>query len=188
MNRFLLTAVVVLSACTTSEAGIFGRCRGNSGGYSACSAPAYQPTCYATGQGSCYAPPQYAPQATPQYAPVQTDAPQTMQASPVAVRYVADDGGGSFVNWINRVRASRGLRAVVWSPVLAADAVANSARGFGHSFMGRARRQNAGWGRSLPTIQQMWLASPAHADAIFDPTVTEVGLGMSGDVVTLNLR
>lgn len=185
MNRFLLTAVVLAVACTTSEAGIFRSARrpNCAGGYSLPTT-----TYYTTGQGSCYAPPQYAPQATPQYAPVQTDAPQTMQASPVAVQYVADDGNGAFVNWLNGVRASRGLRAVVWSPVLAADAVANSARGFGHSFMGRARRQNAGWGRSLPTIQQMWLASPAHADAIFDPTVTEVGLGMSGDVVTLNLR
>lgn len=182
MKRFLFALTVVILSTSTSEAGCFGKGRA-ARGYNACSATTY----YSTGQGACYAPVQA--YASPQYAaPVQTDAPQAMQAAPFAVQYVADDGNGAFVNWLNSVRASRGLRAVVWSPVLAADAVINSSRGFGHSFMGRARRQNAGWGRSLPVIQQMWLASPAHLDAILDPSCTEVGLGMSGDVVTLNLR
>lgn len=179
MKRFLIALAVVVLSASTSEAGCFGKGRAARG---TCSATTY----YSTGQGACYAPVQaYAsPQAV---APVANpEAPATAYSYPVSYQAV-DDGSGAFVDWINRVRASRGLRAVVWSPVLAADAIINSSRGFGHSFMGRARRQNAGWG-ALPTVQQMWLASPAHLDAILDPSATEVGLGQAGSIITLNLR
>jgi uncharacterized protein YkwD len=97
-----------------------------------------------------------------------------------------DDPNG-FVNWINNVRARYGLRALVWSADAAAHAAINSARGFGHSYLGGTRRQNVGMG-SLASVEAGWLSSPAHLAAIVDPTVTEVGLANVNGVWTMNAR
>ncbi len=104
-------------------------------------------------------------------------------ASPQSGSAPAPASADSFAAWLNAERAARGLRPCRVSAELCADATENSRRGFGHSFMGRARRQNAGMG-ALPTVCVMWVASPAHAAALFDPSITAIGLGQVGAVIT----
>ena len=106
---------------------------------------------------------------------------QTGLAYPASQAATGDPG--AFLGWINSVRASHGRGPVGWSAQLANDAAVNSSRGFGHSWMGSARRQNAGVG-PLGSVQAMWLQSPAHADAILDPSITAVGLANVGGVWT----
>lgn len=120
----------------------------------------------------------------PRCQPAPMAAPAYAQASPVAP---SSADPGSFVAWINSVRSRSGLRPVAWSQDMAADAAQNSARGFGHFFMGRARRQNAGVGQ-LGAVESAWLASPAHASAILDPSITAVGLAGVGGVWTFAAR
>lgn len=118
-------------------------------------------------------------------------APMAAQAAPAPARAytVAPSASdpGSFLAWINAVRTRSGLRPVGWDQDMAADAAQNSARGFGHSFMGRARRQNAGIGQ-LGAVESAWLQSPAHASAILDPSITAVGLAGVGGVWTFAAR
>ena len=92
-----------------------------------------------------------------------------------------------FCAWLNGLRAQRGLSAVAVDGALCQDATVNSSHGFGHSFMGRARRQNAGVG-ALQTVQVMWTRSAAHAAALFDPTIRFIGLGQVGSVITFSAR
>jgi uncharacterized protein YkwD len=117
-------------------------------------------------------------------------APQPVASAPRAIPSVAaspyqstpSDPGG-FTAWLNNERARRGLSAVVCDASLCGWAAANSARGFGHFVMGSARRQNAGVG-SLAQVSMMWVASPAHASALFDPTITRIGIAAVGSVWT----
>lgn len=92
-----------------------------------------------------------------------------------------------FTSWINGVRARYGLHALAWSADAAAHAAINSARGFGHSYLGGTRRQNVGVGQ-LQTVEAMWLQSSAHLSAIVDPSVTEVGIAYVNGVWTMNAR
>lgn len=89
----------------------------------------------------------------------------------------------NFGSWINGLRASRGLAPLAYDPQLAADAAANSSRGFGHAFLGRARRQNVGMG-AFASVCSMWVASPAHASALFDPRITRYGIACVNGVWT----
>jgi hypothetical protein len=125
-----------------------------------------------------------------QPAPTSCQARQATYATPQAApAYQATQGAtgdpGTFLAWLNGVRLANGRGAVGWHAGLANDAAVNSSRGFGHSHMGQARRQNAGVG-TLATVQAMWLQSPAHADAILDPTITAVGLANVGGVWTFS--
>jgi uncharacterized protein YkwD len=108
---------------------------------------------------------------------------------PDAPAVVADPAG--FLGWLNAERARRGFSPVTWDAALAADAAANnaqqSARGLGHFYLGSARRQNAGMG-ALGQVESMWLASPAHAAALFDPSIRLVGLAGAGPYWTYNAR
>jgi uncharacterized protein YkwD len=101
------------------------------------------------------------------------------------VTYQTSGDAHGFCAWLNGQRARRGLRAVVVDAQLCNDAYTNSTYGFGHRFMGSARRQNAGVG-ALVTVETMWLASPGHAAALFDPTITRIGLGQVGSVITFS--
>jgi uncharacterized protein YkwD len=116
-------------------------------------------------------------------------APMAAQAAPAQAYAVAPSASdpGAFLAWINAVRSRSGLRPVGWDQDMAADAAQNSARGFGHFFMGRARRQNAGVGQ-LGAVESAWLQSPAHASAILDPSITAVGLAGVGGVWTFAAR
>lgn len=117
------------------------------------------------------------------------------QAAQVAVQRVSYTAAATveygdaygFTAWINGVRARYGLRALAWSADAAAHAAINSARGFGHSYMGGTRRQNVGVG-SLHVVETMWLSSPGHAAAILDPSVSEVGIANVNGVWTMNAR
>lgn len=114
---------------------------------------------------------------SPQSPPV-APAPKPMPAPPVA----SGDAYG-FGPWLNAQRAARGLRAVACDGGLCNDAAVNSSRGFGHSFMGRARRQNAGMGPAS-ACWPMWVASGPHAAALFDPSITAYGIANVNGVWT----
>ncbi len=106
---------------------------------------------------------------------------RTVYASPSVP--VAEDPHG-FVGWLNSQRSMRGLSAVGYDPGLSSWAALNSAAGFGHSVRA-GRRQNAGVG-SLESVCTGWLASPAHAAALFDPSITRVGIAVVNGCWTMN--
>lgn len=119
-------------------------------------------------------------QATP---PAPEPTAGTPMAAPAEMRPVAGDRWG-FTAWLNGQRAMLGLSSVGWDSSLADWAVRNSAVGFGHAVrMGRV--QNSGVG-DLWAVCNMWLGSPAHAAALFDPTITSVGIGVVGSTWTFN--
>jgi len=106
---------------------------------------------------------------------------QPAQAQPV---YQSGDPYG-FTAWLNGVRAQSGLGGVGHDPGLSAQAAVNNSYGFGHHYMGSARRQNAGMGAAA-TVWSMWMASPAHQAALLDPTITMIGIAASGSTWTFN--
>jgi len=101
----------------------------------------------------------------------------------------ADEPG--FAHWLNGQRAVRGLRPVGIDPALTAAARSNNAAqqsaGLGHFVMGPARRQNAGAGPE-PAVWGAWVSSPAHASALFDPTITAIGYAFDGRYETFSGR
>ena len=115
------------------------------------------------------------------------DSAESATAQPAAPTYYGDPYG--FTGWLNGVRAQYGLGAVGYDANLEAWAAVNNgqqhARGLGHHVMGTARRQNAGTGAAA-TVWQMWMASPAHAAALLDPTITMIGIAASGSYWTFN--
>jgi uncharacterized protein YkwD len=123
-------------------------------------------------------------------APVAYRAAPTPQAAQAASQAATQDPG-SFVAWLNGIRARSGLGAVGLDPALSSWAAANNgqqqARGIGHHVMGAARRQNAGMG-DFSTVIQKWMASPAHQAALLDPTITQVGIAGLGPYWTFNGR
>lgn len=135
----------------------------------------------------------YVAQATAQAAPAMEYAPPTGQVRTVAYTTAtapaiqpqpqADPYG--FTAWLNGVRAQYGLGAVGYDPNLAAWAAANSSRGYRHSVMGPARRQNVGMG-AFGAVCSMWLSSGAHRVALLDPSITQVGIAYVNGVWTFN--
>ena len=128
--------------------------------------------------GQCPAP--VAPQAVRYYQPV-----RYVQAAPVYATQAATHVGSdpaSFLAWLNATRARHGLGAVGYDPDLANDAAINNshqnARGLGHFFMGRARRQNAAMGGH--DLGNRWMNSPSHRAALLDPSIRAIGLAGSG--------
>lgn len=111
-----------------------------------------------------------------------TPAPAPVPAPPVAY----GDAYG-FGPWLNAHRAARGLRPLACDAGLCYDAAVNSAKGFGHSFLGRARRQNAGMGPAS-SCWPAWVASGPHAAALFDPTITAYGIANVNGVWTYSAR
>jgi hypothetical protein len=108
-------------------------------------------------------------------------------AQPAAPAYYGDPYG--FTAWLNGVRANYGLAPVAHDPNLSAWAASNNAqqqsRGMGHFVMGPARRQNSAMG-SFASIGGMWLASPAHAAALLDPSIRWIGIAGLGAYWTFN--
>jgi uncharacterized protein YkwD len=101
---------------------------------------------------------------------------------------VAGDPYG-FTNWLNATRAAYGLPSVGYDPNLANWAAMNNNHqasfGIGHFVMGPARRQNSAMG-GFPGIESMWMASPAHAGALLDPTIQWIGIAALGAYWTFN--
>lgn len=116
---------------------------------------------------------------SPQSPPV---AAAPMPAPPI----VSDDPYG-FGPWLNGQRAARGLHALHHDPGLSNDGAVNSSRGFGHSHMGNARRQNAGMGHSSQ-VWPLWIQSPAHAAALFDRSIRHYGIANVNGTWTYNAR
>lgn len=100
--------------------------------------------------------------------------------------YAATDVAG-FAQWLNAFRSQHGRGPVAVDGNLCHEAAVNSSMGFGHAHMGSARRQNAAVG-SIASAQAGWVASPAHLDALLDPSITAIGLGQSGSVITFSAR
>lgn len=109
-----------------------------------------------------------------------------LPVAPASARAIPPVGYGDaygFGVWLNGVRARSGLGPLAYDAGLAADAAVNSARGFGHSFLGRARRQNAGVGAAM-AVWQMWVVSGPHASALFDRSITRYGIAYVNGVWT----
>jgi hypothetical protein len=114
--------------------------------------------------------------------PVYTEQPAQPTYAQPAYQY-GDPYG--FTSWLNGVRAQYGLGAVGHDANLSGQAAVNNSYGFGHHYMGSARRQNSGMGAAA-TVWSMWMASPAHQAALLDPTITMIGIAASGSYWTYN--
>lgn len=117
----------------------------------------------------------------------QPAATQPVAAQPAAAPTYGDAYG--FTAWLNGVRGQYGLAPVSHDPNLAAWANMNNAQqnnqGLGHHVMGPARRQNSAMG-SAASIGAQWLASPAHAAALLDPSIRVIGIAGMGAYWTFN--
>ena len=111
-------------------------------------------------------------------------APQPVAAPQPAYQYQYGDPYG-FTAWLNGVRAQNGRGPVGHDPGLSGQAAVNNSYGFGHHYMGSARRQNSGMG-AASTVWQMWMASKDHRDALLDPTISFIGIAASGAYWTFN--
>ena len=111
---------------------------------------------------------------------------QPTHAAQPAVAY-GDPYG--FTSWLNGVRAQYGLGPVSYDSDLSAWANMNNAQqnnqGLGHHVMGPARRQNSAMGDAA-SIGGQWLASPAHAAALLDPSIRVIGIAGMGAYWTFN--
>jgi uncharacterized protein YkwD len=107
-------------------------------------------------------------------------------AERVANQVTVDPYG--FTAWLNLERARRGLPPVTHDPSLSSHAQINNqhqaARGLGHHYH-ICRRQNAGMG-SAASVWPAWTTSSGHAAALFDPTITRVGIAIDGQWQTFN--
>jgi uncharacterized protein YkwD len=160
MRRTTLAALLALAVAAPADAGRFRhrhRCR------------VVAPTCRAS---------------TPITPPNPGGAPLPMGGRPSDSATAAPSDPAGFVCWLNDYRARSGLGPVGWDAALASDAATNSAAGYSHNFMGRARRQNVGAAGSLAAISAAWAADPPHNSALLDPTITRVGLATVNGVVT----
>jgi hypothetical protein len=108
------------------------------------------------------------------------------EPEPVQIAY-GDPYG--FLAWLNGIRGQYGRGAVGYDANLSGWAAVNNGQqhafGMGHHVMGYARRQNAGMG-AAQTVWPMWMASPAHQDALLDPTISMIGIAASGAYWTFN--
>lgn len=186
-STLLAVAIVGLAASPATACGGFFRGRrqacGQGYGYARVAyapVPCYQP---APQPYPTPAPvvPTSAPAPTPAPVPKPTPSPQTSQ--------VEQGDPYGFVVWLNYQRSIRGLRAVAWDNTCYYHAYQNNlhqqARGMGHHHH-VMRRQNAGaMGAGEPTWIA-WVGSPGHADALFDPSITVVGLHVLGQYQTFN--
>lgn len=96
----------------------------------------------------------------------------------------------AFGAWLNSTRARYGLGPVAHDPNLSAWAhhnnIAQTTRGLGHWVMGPARRQNAAMSHYFSVVPGLWMASPGHAAALLDPTITRYGISGFGQWWTFN--
>ncbi|MEW4570857.1 CAP domain-containing protein [Tautonia sp. JC769] len=118
-------------------------------------------------------------------APAATAQPAAAAAQPA----VAQGDPHGFTSWLNGIRSQYGLAPVAYDANLSAWANMNNAQqnsyGLGHHVMGPARRQNSAMG-SAASIGAQWLASPAHAAALLDPSIRVIGIAGMGAYWTFN--
>ncbi|WP_169975027.1 CAP domain-containing protein [Tautonia rosea] len=108
---------------------------------------------------------------------------------PAAAPAASQGDPHGFTAWLNGIRSQYGLAPVAYDENLSAWANMNNAqqnsRGLGHHVMGPARRQNSAMG-SAASIGAQWLASPAHAAALLDPSIRVIGIAGMGAYWTFN--
>lgn len=113
--------------------------------------------------------------------PASYEATEAPRAAEEAAAPAGDPYG--FTAWLNATRAAYGLPAVGYDPSLASWAAMNNQHqasyGIGHFVFGPGRRQNSAMG-AFPGIESMWMASPAHAAALLDPTIRWIGIAGLG--------
>jgi hypothetical protein len=83
---------------------------------------------------------------------------------------------------LNHARSQYYRKALVHDPALSALAAANSSKGWGHHG-GHHGRENVGMG-SLDAVMASWLASPAHASALLDPSLSRYGIAQANGIWT----
>ena len=111
---------------------------------------------------------------------------------PVVARVVYGDRHGVF-GIINRIRAQRGLRQLAYDQALAAAADQNNAgqlrAGYSSHHTNPGAYQVAYVGpTTADAAVNGWLASPSHAGVLLNPNVTTIGVAMTGNAWTANLR
>jgi hypothetical protein len=145
-------------------------------------------TTQASTPGTQYIQTSYVTQETSQPAASSAPAPTATTESVAATAVIAGDPYG-FTAWLNATRAAYGLPSVGYDPNLESWAAMNNnsqaSYGIGHFVMGPARRQNSAMG-GFPGIESMWMASPAHAAALLDPTIRWIGIASYGAYWTFN--
>lgn len=112
------------------------------------------------------------------------------QTRPVPVPMPAPAAGGDAYgvgSWLNATRARSGLNPLAYDAGLSANAQANSAAGFGHNLPGYGRGQVVGMG-ALGAVESAWISDPPHAAILLMPGVTRYGLGVVGNVWTINVN
>jgi uncharacterized protein YkwD len=155
--------------------------------YQASYTPQYYETAYTQQTDQPASPAQDAPDAKTHVTQASYAATEAAPAASETTVPVGDPYG--FTSWLNATRAAYGLPAVGYDPNLASWAAVNNSHqasyGIGHFVMGPARRQNSAMG-GFPGIESMWLASPAHASALLDPTIRWIGIAGLGAYWTFN--
>ena len=94
---------------------------------------------------------------------------------------------------INRIRAQRGLRQLAYDQSLANWAAQNNAgqlrAGYSSHHTNPGAYQVAFVGpATADAAVNGWLSSPAHASVLLNPNVTTIGVAMTGNAWTANLR
>jgi len=114
--------------------------------------------------------------------------PTVPTSTPTATTSPPSGDPYGFMNWLNGVRASYGLRPVRYDQNLSNWAAVNNSQqlvqGLGHHVMGPARRQNSAMGGGFPG--DMWMASGGHRAALLDPTISWFGIAAAGAYWTWN--
>lgn len=100
--------------------------------------------------------------------------PQQQQQQQITLEPTIAD----FMNRLNAERTSRGLPPVSYDQNLTNWGYQNNlnyiSRGYPHTVMGPARRQN--WAGGNQDLVTAWMNSPGHRAALLDPTITYFGL------------
>lgn len=132
---------------------------------------------------------------TPPTASCASPAARPMQAMPsgqvsAPVPQAATGDPGTFLNWLNAYRASRGVGPASYDPALSVDAAASNAamraRGvLAHYWNIAPASKNVGSG-PMGTIQAMWAGSPAHD--LWLLRATSVGIAYDGTFATMSAR
>lgn len=107
--------------------------------------------------------------------------PQVVPVVPEVTPADQNDQYG-FGAMLNRQRYLHYRGAIVHDPALSALAAANSSKGWGHHG-GHHGRENVGMG-SLDSVMASWLASPAHASALLDPSLSRYGIAQVNGIWT----
>jgi hypothetical protein len=184
-NLFTLLIVATWMAPAQACGGLFRGRRQACGrvAYAPCYQPQPVPIPYPCPVPSVVTPP--APLPTPPVKPTPAPIPKP---SPQTATEATEDPYG-FVVWLNAERAQRRLNPVAWDKYCEYNAYVNNqwqaAKGMNH-WHHVCRHQNAGAMGPGSATWIAWAGHGPHADALFDPSITVVGLHVMGQYQTYN--